>query len=196
MTTPLKHTELFGGAITAKIPSNFTDVSNLRQVPDSQEVYLDKNGFTSLTFDITERVSHLLTDKEALEYHFADIVAEKDTKNIWSIVESAELPNFPPTTPILALTAITKPPASTVAAKALTPDHTDIYFTLIRLVGQSTDIVITLNIPHLADETDGQIPNDTEAEVKQREVEQDVEIMYHQIVRSFAIKDWGLFSGE
>ncbi len=69
--------------------------SNIRQVPDNQEVYLDKNGFTSLTFDITERVSHLSTDKEALEYHFADIVAENDTKNIWSISENVELSNFP-----------------------------------------------------------------------------------------------------
>ena len=69
--------------------------SNLRQVPDSQEVYLDKDGFTSLTFDINERVSHLSTDKEAVEYHFADIVAEEDTTKIWSIVENAQLPNFP-----------------------------------------------------------------------------------------------------
>lgn len=69
--------------------------SNLRQVPDSQEVYLDKDGFTSLTFDINERVSHLSTGKEAVEYHFADIVAEEDTVKIWSIVENAELPNIP-----------------------------------------------------------------------------------------------------
>ena len=69
--------------------------SNIRQVPDNQEVYLDKNGFTSLTFDITERVSHLPADKDALEYHFADIVEENDTKKICSIVDNAELPNFP-----------------------------------------------------------------------------------------------------
>ena len=69
--------------------------SNIRQVPDNQEVYLDENGFTSLTFDITERVSHLSTDKDALDYHFADIVAENDTKRICSIVDKAELPNFP-----------------------------------------------------------------------------------------------------
>ena len=67
----------------------------IRQVPDNQEVYLDKNGFTSLTFDITERVSHLSTDKEALEYHFADIVAETDTQHVWSIVENVELPTLP-----------------------------------------------------------------------------------------------------
>ena len=69
--------------------------SKIRQVPDNQEVYLDKNGFTSLTFDITERVSHLLTDKEALEYHLADIIAETDIQNTLSIVENVELPHFP-----------------------------------------------------------------------------------------------------
>ena len=69
--------------------------SNLRQVPDSQEVYLDKDGFTSLSFDINERVSHLSTDKEAVEYHFADVVAEEDTPKIWSIVENVQLPHFP-----------------------------------------------------------------------------------------------------
>lgn len=69
--------------------------SKIRQVPDNQEVYLDTNGFTSLTFDITERVSHLSSDREALEYHFTDIVAEDDAKNICSIVENVDLPNFP-----------------------------------------------------------------------------------------------------
>lgn len=68
--------------------------SKIRQVPDNQEVYLDKNGFTSLTFDITERVSHLSTDRDALEYHFADIVAENDTRDVRSVVENEELPNF------------------------------------------------------------------------------------------------------
>ncbi|CAD6587630.1 MAG: hypothetical protein ASARMPREDX12_004651 [Alectoria sarmentosa] len=196
MTTSFKHTKLFGGAITANIPSNFADVSNIRQVPDNQEVYLDMNGFTSLTFDITERVSHVSTDKDALEYHFADIVAEEDTQNIWSVVENVELPNFPRTTPILALTAITKPPASTVAVNALTPTHTNVHFTLIRLVDQSTDIAITLNTPYIAGKVDGQIANGTEAGTRLRETEQEVGKMYHQIVTSFAINDWGLFNGE
>ena len=66
----------------------------MRQVPDNQEIYLDTNGFTSLTFDITERVSHLLTDKEALEYHFADIVAEEDSREVLYIDPDVKLPHF------------------------------------------------------------------------------------------------------
>jgi len=47
-----------------------------------------------LTFDITERVCHLSTDKEALEYHFTDIVAEEDRKEILSVDEAVRLPHL------------------------------------------------------------------------------------------------------
>ena len=68
--------------------------STIRQVPDNQEVYLDTDGFASLTFDINERVSHLPTDREALEYHVADIIAEEDSTEILSVEETVKSPNF------------------------------------------------------------------------------------------------------
>lgn len=67
----------------------------MRQVPDNQEVFVDADGFASLTFDIMERVSHLSTDSEALEYHFADIVGADDSKEVTSVVENLKLPSFP-----------------------------------------------------------------------------------------------------
>ena len=100
------------------------------------------------------------------------------------------------TTPILALIAVAKPPALTVAAKAPAPAHTDIHITLIRLVEQSTDIVITLNTPYIVGEADGRTSNPTAAGITQQEIEQEARNMHHQIVTSFTIKDWGLFSGE
>jgi len=47
--------------------------SDLRQIPDHQEVYLDKEGFTSITFDILERVDSVANDEEALKYHLEDM---------------------------------------------------------------------------------------------------------------------------
>ena len=32
---------LYGGALSAALPDTFKDVSEIRQVPDNQEVYLD-----------------------------------------------------------------------------------------------------------------------------------------------------------
>lgn len=68
--------------------------SNIRQIPDNQEVFLDVNGFSSLTFDLTERVTQFATDKEALEYHFSDIIGEGDSKKIWTVHEHVDLPKF------------------------------------------------------------------------------------------------------
>ena len=42
--------DLFGGAITTSIPSSWRDVSQVRQVPDHQEVYQDCNEETGVSF--------------------------------------------------------------------------------------------------------------------------------------------------
>ncbi|CAO1602873.1 hypothetical protein XANCAGTX0491_006471 [Xanthoria calcicola] len=94
MTTTFKPTELFGGAITANLPASYADVSNIREVPDHQEIYLDASGFSSIIFEIAERVSQPNTDQEALKFHFQDIVDEHDTGRIWQ-TDVAHLPHFP-----------------------------------------------------------------------------------------------------
>ena len=63
--------------------------SKLRQVPDNQEVYIDKDGFTSIVFDITERVgpagSSPQIDGEAMTTHLGDLVGDDiDTTKVWS----------------------------------------------------------------------------------------------------------------
>lgn len=66
--------DLFGGAITCLLPTTFADVSDIRQVPDHQEVWLDKDGFTNVIIEILERVEK--PDLEALQYHLEGIVEE------------------------------------------------------------------------------------------------------------------------
>ena len=50
----------------------------MRQVPDNQEVWIDKDGFTSIIFDITERVgepgSGPEIDGRAITTHLQDLV--------------------------------------------------------------------------------------------------------------------------
>jgi len=103
--TTFRSTPLFGGALIVDLPSTFADVryihyppftnrltnksSTIRQVPDHQEVYLDKDGFTSIIFDITERVglpgSGAATDGAAMTTHLEDIVdSDTDTVKVWS----------------------------------------------------------------------------------------------------------------
>lgn len=74
---------LFGGAIEADLPIGFIDVSALRPVPDNQEVYVDKDGYTSVVIDITERVEsnedhEITSDEEALRFHYTDMIDSRD----------------------------------------------------------------------------------------------------------------------
>lgn len=52
--------------------------SEIRQVPDTQEVHLDTQGYTSVMFDILERVEGQGNDFSVLRYHLSDIVGEDD----------------------------------------------------------------------------------------------------------------------
>ena len=52
-------------------------------MPDNEEVYLDAHGFTSIIFDITERVVDPPTDTAALQYHLNDIVDHDERVTVW-----------------------------------------------------------------------------------------------------------------
>lgn len=69
----------FGGAITASIPSEvgsrYADVSNMRPVPDNQEVFMDVSGKdgSSLVVEILEFQNNVST-AEVAEYLFDDMM--------------------------------------------------------------------------------------------------------------------------
>lgn len=92
--TSYKSTPLFGGAIVCDLPEHFADVSRLRQVPDNQEVYIDKDGFTSIIVDITERVgpsgpTSLEEDGRALTTHLEELVGDDvDSVKVWNTTET------------------------------------------------------------------------------------------------------------
>jgi len=71
----------------------FFRCSTIRQVPDNQEVYIDKDGFTSIIFDITQRVdapgSGLERDGKALTIHLEDLVGDDaDSVKVWNTTET------------------------------------------------------------------------------------------------------------
>ncbi|KAL4968037.1 Ran GTPase-binding protein MOG1 [Aspergillus stella-maris] len=53
----LKSQDLYGGAIKATIPEGWLDASDLRQIPDHQELFLSPTTLSNLIFEINERVS-------------------------------------------------------------------------------------------------------------------------------------------
>lgn len=82
--------------------------SQLREVPDQQEVWIDKDGFTSIVFDINERVgekgSNPEIDGRALTTHLEEVVGDdidrvkvwNTTPTLFSRLEYVSQPAIPP----------------------------------------------------------------------------------------------------
>lgn len=92
-------------------------------------------------------------------------------------------------TPAYTLIATQTPPPK---GDTKSPDFTAIVLTLIRLERESTDILITINVPHIKGEY-------TEEEVDMQMGKQGVLIenaveFAAKIWETFKIKDWGLFN--
>ncbi|KAL8989491.1 MAG: hypothetical protein Q9177_001630 [Variospora cf. flavescens] len=194
MTLEFKPIVLFGGAITADFPNGYLDVSNIREVPDHQEIYLDASGFSSVIIEIAERVTQPPTDEEALKFHFEDIVDDNDTSKIWH-TDLVHLPRFPPDTPCYNLLATTTPPplSNDNAARPLTPTFTAVILALIRLPLQSTDIVVTVNIPHIPGQQEPLNANVNFEEGNFGSLVEEGMRIRDEILKSLEVKDWGLF---
>jgi len=173
--------ELYGGAITTRVPSNFFDSSEIRQVPDNQEVFLDRQSDDSIVFDILERVEGgaISTDVDALKYHAEDIIeAENPTTSSFSTIK---LPHLSDTTPSLTC-FVSAPPTNT-------GKYTGILMLLVRLAAQTTDIVVTFNLPGLSVHEDVVVSDQDSLSTRL----QTARAAIAGIVDSFDIKDWTLF---
>lgn len=98
-----------------------------------------------------------------------------------------------PNTPTYNLLA-TSPPGAKQQGRANEPDFVAIMLTLIRLVEQKTDILVTVNVPHVIGQYDtgsvdlehGETGPLLEQAAKWRE----------RVLETFKVKDWGLFGEE
>ncbi|KAF4622676.1 hypothetical protein G7Y89_g14353 [Cudoniella acicularis] len=168
--TSFRSTPLFGGALIVDLPSNFADVSTIRQVPDHQE-------------------RPAAIDGAALTTHLEDIVdSDIDTVKVWN-TSNTQFSLLPEGIPAYTLIATQTPPPEPGSKN---PDFTAIVLTLIRLEREKTDILVTINVPHIKGEY-------TEEEVdmqmgKQGKLIENAVEDAAKIWETFKIKDWGLFN--
>ncbi|KAJ1080296.1 hypothetical protein NDU88_000515 [Pleurodeles waltl] len=68
---------LFGGAFSALLPPDFQDVSELREIPDNQEVFAHRHMDQSIIVELLE-YQEAVVDANAARYHFEDIASAND----------------------------------------------------------------------------------------------------------------------
>jgi hypothetical protein len=86
--------ELYGGAAIAEIEESFIDCTDLRPVPDTQEMFSNFDTKEGIIFDLLEFVN--VSDEDAAKVHFDElstIVGSLENK-ILNIETLKEFPNF------------------------------------------------------------------------------------------------------
>jgi hypothetical protein len=184
--------------------------SNIREIPDHQEVYLDTQGYTNVIVEVLERVGadKAPTDEDAIKYHLHDIVStETDKTKFWGggTVHLVKLPYVLTHQPIRQSWQTSSDiPACTLFSsqhvdrnapgRETKEDFTGTLLILARLEKQKTDILIVVNVPHIPGEykkDDIDLP----AQKLGQLIEDGVKIQ-QRILETFEIKDYGLFVND
>ncbi|CAO3619984.1 unnamed protein product [Cunninghamella echinulata] len=177
----------YGGAISSVIRSSYIDASEIRQVPDNQEVFIDMNTQQSLIIELLEKVEYL--DEEAAKFHFEQLAEQNDAtgytiENIEHINVDTAAPKLPKDTKVYFIRGFQN--VAKFNEKAI--NQVEIILALIRLEKVETDLIITLNAPIRV------APNSSEnkdavAPVVESSFIEEMKL----IVQKLEVQDWGLF---
>lgn len=189
-------TPLYGGAITTLIPAGFLDASMLREVPDTQEVFVNsrssmdeiKDGLglnESIIVDLLQRVE-ASDDREALQFHLKEI-SDLNGSTEWKLlIHETHTKNNNGQTCIMLETAYKW-------GKVAEKENVVSCIGLIRLEDVETDVLITVNVPL----DQGNFPEETMDNLQHGKIPPRVTMAYNhlvQMVHQFTVKDKALFA--
>ncbi|EGG11971.1 uncharacterized protein MELLADRAFT_101812 [Melampsora larici-populina 98AG31] len=193
-----KQTDLFGGAIKVELPTTLIDISQVRQVPDSQEVFilnskdLEKPNDLSIIIEVLQKLS-TSSSFDSIRFHF-DSLANDNSAQSSKILKtfnlnqtSATSTSSNPSTnhlttpqPILlegiqSVSKFNRPDSEA--------DQVHIWMALWTLNGignngLGTDLVLTMNLPN----------------VSQPEVLEQTTKLFQLAAKTLQIVDWNLFA--
>jgi hypothetical protein len=135
---------LFGGAIVFSLPERFEDVSEVREIPDNQEAFVDIATDESI---IVELVEHDATVSDmACCAHYFDDLAALNAATTAQLVSAAAHP--PPPQVTAASSAYVAVGQQTIAKfKESASNAVNVYLAVVRMPTYGTDVLITLNSP-------------------------------------------------
>ncbi|CUS13294.1 unnamed protein product [Tuber aestivum] len=186
---------LFGGAIRAAIPQNFRDAADFRQVPDTQEVYvsMEEGVDISVVIDLNQRVQ-APSDVEALDIHFQDVADDQGRSFAVVSKETITLPKMADKPTYMLTGTISSRPSEDPEC------FVGILMTLVRLPQQTTDMLITVNIPFSTSElvraekylVSPRVRTTGGGGEKSQLLRLGMAVL-EGVLREFEVLDWGLF---
>ncbi|KAL2349264.1 hypothetical protein Fmac_003264 [Flemingia macrophylla] len=140
---------LYGGKISSTFPNRFQDVSNIREVPNHQEVFADPSRDESLIFELLEFKPDV-ADNESAAWFLQDLAREQDAEGSVVIEQSGvlEAPGLMyNNTPAVVTTAVGQMAISKGRQGREAQNIVKVYLANLRLKGVDTDVLVTAYEP-------------------------------------------------
>jgi hypothetical protein len=194
MVEELVPRDLYGGALTIALPARFVDVSQWRQVPDHQEVFADQDTDESFVIEINELVADV-DDAAAAQHHFNDLAAANDATSSSLITVEAPFDDAALVEWNAAATPRHGGGGDTFKAyccgeqvvnkfgKADAERVVGVHLLLLRVRSVTSDVLVTFNGAAERARTPDEHAGVAAALVR-------------PALASFAVRKWGLFTGE
>ncbi|KAL0385767.1 UNVERIFIED_CONTAM: Ran guanine nucleotide release factor [Sesamum radiatum] len=142
---------LFGGAIVSTFPLRFQDVSNIRQVPDHQEVFVDLLRDESLIFELLDLKTDV-ADQGSATWFLQDLANEQDAEGTMVLEQSGvfEADGLRcRSSPAIITTAVGQMAISKGRQGREAQNIVKVYLANLRLKDVATDVLITAYEPML-----------------------------------------------
>ncbi|KAH6809475.1 ran guanine nucleotide release factor [Perilla frutescens var. frutescens] len=188
---------LFGGAIASTFPRRFQDVSNIRQVPDHQEVFVDPARDESLIFELLDLKTDV-ADHGSATWFLQDLASEQDAEGTTVLEQSgvfeAEALRFR-SSPAVITTAVGQMAISKGRQGRDAQNIVKVYLANLRLKDVATDVLITAYEPVVINplsETAATVGAGLAVPAAQSGC-MPMEEVFRSAVSSFKVNDWSLF---
>jgi hypothetical protein len=202
-SSPFPPQPIFGGAITCYIPTGFIDISQIREVPDNQEIYVD-DVERMLSIEIMEHDHHEGNIKgDYLQRAYQDIAQANECKEAQIIQENRSI--SPEQAPGLLLVQHSNQVSATRVGVLLGiqtgiikfhEQNTDVvgnsirvWLAVIQLPQYNADVIISLTDPIFISETSSSAMRSLPPQPSHI-----ADGMFSQILASFQIHDGNLFA--
>ncbi|XP_057777167.1 uncharacterized protein LOC130995775 [Salvia miltiorrhiza] len=188
---------LFGGAISSTFPLRFQDISNIRQVPDHQEVFVDPTRDESLIFELLDLKTDV-ADHGSATWFLQDLANEQDAEGTMVLEQSgvfeADGLRFR-SSPAVITTAIGQMGISKGRQGRDAQNLVKVYLANLRLKDVGTDVLITAYEPvtiNPLSESAATVGAGLAVPAAQSGC-MPMEEVFRGAVSSFKVNDWSLF---
>uniref|UniRef100_A0A7S3EBG5 Ran guanine nucleotide release factor n=1 Tax=Rhodosorus marinus TaxID=101924 RepID=A0A7S3EBG5_9RHOD len=185
--------KLYGGAMEVNLPEEFEDMSDVRLVPDYQEVFADADTDRSVIIECMQ--TGLCGPERAAAWHFENLVSEMEAQN--SEIQDASGINQQEAMNLdMGKVSATKAIGTIVAPKfrdeSVKANTVEMSIACLRLSSVTTDLLITVNNP-LFIHSESSAARDGASVQNEPNQPSERRRLFEGILSSFKILDWGLF---